>query len=276
MNDLTGLRARYLALLDAEHREQIYQEMIEANTQLVPRDFVQNHGVHLNLVLRKLAFGADFKSDFFFLSKSSDDWNAVFVEIEKPSSRFFKDGSHEYHRDFVHALQQINTWRAWLSIDGNLQAFINQLSTIRVPAIMQRNPTYPKFVLVFGRRAEYADSELRRSRVRAEERDDFKIITFDSLAEGLFGKNKLWLGTRRAEFTDILSQEVVDDNLFIWADPHMLTVSEGLYQKVEAIVGKNKPSPFGKTGRGHLMSNFHPNALRVKVRHSAAEPATAS
>lgn len=73
MNDVTELRAGYLALLDAEHREQIYQDMIEANTQLVPRDFVQNHGVHLNLVLRKLAFEADFKSDFFFLSKSSDE-----------------------------------------------------------------------------------------------------------------------------------------------------------------------------------------------------------
>lgn len=276
MNDTDELMARYLALLDEGHNEQVYQNFIEANTRLVPRDFVQNHGVHLNLVLRKLAFGADFKSDFFFLSKSSDDWNAVFIEIEKPTSHFFKDGGHEYHPDFVHALQQISSWRAWLSIEGNQQALVNQLSTIRVPLTMQRNPTYPKFVLVFGRRAEYADSELRRSRIRAEERDDFKIITFDSLAEGLAGKRDLWLGVRRAEFTDLQNEEIVDDSLFTWADPHMLTVSEGLYEKLKEVVAKNKPSPFRTTGHGHLMSNFHPDALEVSVRRRTATAVMAS
>ncbi|GAA4133942.1 Shedu anti-phage system protein SduA domain-containing protein [Aminobacter aganoensis] len=270
MNDTDELMTRYLALLDEGYNEQVYQSFIETNTQLVPRDFVQNHGVHLYLVLRKLGFGADFKSDFFFLSKSSDDWNAVFIEIEEPTSRFFKDGGHDYHPDFVHALQQISSWRAWLSIEGNLQAFVNQLITIRVPATMQRNPTYPKFVLVFGRRAEYAESELRRSRIRAEEREDFKIITFDSLAEGLSSKRELWLGVRRAEFTDLQNEEVVDNNLFIWADPHMLTVSEGLYEKLEAVVAKNTPSPFGTTGRGHLMGNFYPDALKVRVRRRTA------
>ncbi len=38
----------------------------------------------------------------------------------------------------------------------------------------------------------------------------------------------------------------------------MLTVSEGLYEKLEAVGGKNKPSPFRTTGCGHLMGNFHP------------------
>lgn len=276
MNDPSEIRKRYLELLDKGENEQIYQSFIESNTELVPRDFVQNHGIHLNLILRKLSFGPDYKSDFFFFSKSSDDWNAVFIEIEKPTSRFFKDGSHEYHPDFVHALQQINSWRAWLSIEGNLRAFINQLSTIRVPATMQGNPTYPKFVLVFGRRAEYAESELRRSRIRSEERDDFKIITFDSLAEGLSSKKKMWLGVRRAEFTDLYGEEIVDDSIFIWADPHMLTVSDGLYKKLEAIAAKNKPSPFLNTGGGHLMSNLHPNALEVKVRPTKAAPEAAS
>ncbi|TIL32968.1 hypothetical protein [Mesorhizobium sp.] len=76
-----------------------------------------------------------------------------------------------------------------------------------MPVTMQRNPTYPKFVLVFGRRAEYAESELRRSRIDAEERDDFKIFTFDSLAEGLYGKRTLWFGVRRAEFMDLQNEE---------------------------------------------------------------------
>lgn len=268
MTNAKDLREEYLTLLDGGHNEQVYQRFIETHTQLAPRDFVQNHGVHLSLVLRKLSFGADFKSDFFFLSKSSDDWNAVFIEIEKPTSRFFKDGSQEFHPDFVHALQQINSWRAWLTIDGNMPGFVSQLSSLRVPITMQRNPTYPKFVLVFGRRAEYQDSELRRSRIRAEEREDFKIVTFDSLAEGLSGKKRLWLGVRRAEFTDLQDSEIVDDDIFIWADPHMLTVSETLYAQIEKVAAKNKPAPFHISG-GHLASNLHPNALEVKVRPDA-------
>jgi len=263
MKSAKELRDEYLTLLDGGREEQTYQRFIEENARLVPRDFVQNHGIHLSLVLRKLSFGADYKTDFFFFSKSSDDWNAVFIEIEKPTSRFFKNGSHEFHNDFVHAMQQINAWRAWLSIDGNKQGLANQLNTIRVPATMQRNPTHCKFILVFGRRAEYQDSELRRSRIHAEERDDFKIITFDSLAEGLEAKSNLYVGVRRNEFIDIQNDEIVDDNLFIWADPNMLTVNERLHAKIKAKVATNTPTPLKSTG--HLMSNFHPNALKVAV-----------
>ncbi|RWB28003.1 hypothetical protein [Mesorhizobium sp.] len=71
-------------------------------------------------------------------------------------------------------------------------------------------------------------------------------------------------------------RKIVDDNLFIWADPRMLTVSEGLYEKLEAVGGKNKPSPFHTTGCGHLMGNFHPDALKVRMRRRTAAPATAS
>lgn len=264
MKSAKELRDEYLALLEGGREEQIYQRFVEENTRLVPRDFVQNHGIHLNLILRKLCFGADYKTVFFFLSKSTDDWNAVFIEIEKPTSRFFKNSSQEFHSDFVHALQQINAWRAWLSIDANKQGLTNQLNTIRVPATMQRNPTHCKFILVFGRRAEYQDSELRRSRIHAEEREDFKIITFDSLAEGLEAKSELYVGVRRNEFIDIQNDEIVDDNLFRWADPNMLTVNERLHAEVKAEVAKNKPTPLNFTG--HLASNFHPNALKIAVR----------
>jgi hypothetical protein len=75
-------------LLDAEHEEQVYQSFMEQHTKLIPREFIQNHGIHFDIVLRKLAFGSDYKSDFFYLSKSSDDWNCVIIEIENPNHGF--------------------------------------------------------------------------------------------------------------------------------------------------------------------------------------------
>jgi len=50
---LKRLKAEFLTLLDEDLPEQDYQAYIEQNTRLVPREFVQNHGIHFNLVLRK-------------------------------------------------------------------------------------------------------------------------------------------------------------------------------------------------------------------------------
>ena len=92
------LKAEFSKLLDQNLTEQNYQLFMEENTRLVPREFVQNHGIHFSLVLRKLGFGADYKSDFVYLSKSSDDWNCVLIEIERPGAKFFKTGTNDLHR----------------------------------------------------------------------------------------------------------------------------------------------------------------------------------
>ena len=46
-----SLQQDFLKLLDEEHQEQTYQAFLEQNTPLIPREFIQNHGVHLDLVL---------------------------------------------------------------------------------------------------------------------------------------------------------------------------------------------------------------------------------
>ena len=107
VKDVTALKESFIALLDKRAVEQEYQELIEKITALVPREFIQNHGVHLDVVFRKLSLGADYTTDFFYLSKSSIDWNCVLIEIEKPQSRYFKDGSNKFHPDFQAALEQI-------------------------------------------------------------------------------------------------------------------------------------------------------------------------
>lgn len=223
-----ALRARFRDLLDAEHGEQVYQGFMERHTPLIPREFVQNHGLHFDLVLRKLKFGADYVSDFFYMSKSSDDWNLVFVEIEKPQSRYFRDNSNEFHKDFVKGLQQIGLWRAWLSDPANLAGLLKQLEPIRLPLTMTRNPSFPKFVLVHGRRAEYHANDVRRSLVRAQERDDFRIMSFDSLVEGLEHKRDCYVGVRHNEYVEILGDRIISAELFGWIEPSAFKVSKAL------------------------------------------------
>ena len=231
--DIEEEKKRFLKLLDEGHNEQAYQSFLEEHTRFIPREFVQNHGIGQSLVLRKLSFGADYKTDFFFFSKSSDDWNAVFIEIEKPSSQFFKGNTNEFHPDFLKALQQINQWKAWFLSDLNKGGFLSMVSAIQVPQHMVRNPTYNKYVLVFGRRSEYAGNEDRRRLVRASETEDFKIITFDSLAEDLSGKYEVSIGSRHNQFIDILTDEITNPGPYSCVEPTQLRVSKTLHDKLK-------------------------------------------
>jgi Domain of unknown function (DUF4263) len=227
------LKEEFVGLLAECHAEQTYQDFIERNTRLVPREFVQNHGIHFNLVLRKLAFGADYIMDFGYLSKSSDDWNCVLVELEKPGSQFFKKGSNNFHPNFVDALQQVNKWKAWFLNSNNKDGFINgTLGLVRVP--LAENPTFMKYVLVFGRRSEYVGNTVRRRLIAAQEADDFKILTFDSLAEGLEVKRELYVGARKNEYVQILSNEFVEDSIFAWMEPEQLQISNALRNAILA------------------------------------------
>lgn len=225
---------RFKKLLASKKDEQAYQDFLERNTEFVPREFVQNHGVHFGLLLRKLSMARDYTTDFFFLSKSSSDWNGVLIEIEKPQSRYFKDNSNVFHNDFVKAQQQIGRWRAWFSSPENQTGFFNKtLEHVRVPAHMRANPCHIKYVLVFGRREEFETNPTRVSLVHAEERDDFKIVSYDSLLEDFGSKSRLYLGVRKNEFIDIISDEFLREDMFAWMDPTSIRVSESF--KADAL-----------------------------------------
>jgi hypothetical protein len=263
--DIALESSEYLRLLDECHEEQRYQLFLEQHTRFIPREFIQNHGIGCSLVLRKLSFGADYKSDFFYFSKSTDDWNAVFIEIEKPSSQLFKDRTNVFHADFVKALQQINQWKAWFLSEQNKGSFLAMVSAIQVPHHLAGNPTYNKYVLVFGRRSEYSENVDRRRLVKGLETDDFKIVTFDSLAEGLTGKYEVSIGSRHNQFIDILTDEITDPGLYSWVEPTQLRVSETLYDKL-----KNGPRSrhfrLGTDGKNEEV--FTRAARLVRVRYS--------
>lgn len=97
---------------------------------------------------------------------------------------------------------------------------------------MADNPTYCKYVLVFGRRAEYAGNQDRRRLVRACETDDFKIVTYDSLAEDLLSKFELSVASRHNQFIDILTDEITNPALYAWMEPSQIRVSKALYEKL--------------------------------------------
>ncbi len=270
IDELEKLKKRFLALLDQELNEQEYQKFLEQNTILIPREFIQNHGVHLNLVLRKLALLQNYITDFFYISKSSIDWNFVMIEIEKPQSRYFKDYNAEFHPDFLRALNQIDRWRMWCEDSAVRNALIKSIEPIMVPLHMKSNPCYFKYVLVYGRRKEFEDDTNKRGLIRAKEREDFKIVSYDSLIESLNTKNYLYLGVRKNEYIDIISSKFIDDTIFSLVEPSYLRITDCLkkdilnnrdsWQCVDNFLGESKFVLDKKLSRIRSI-NTHPQGL---------------
>lgn len=214
--------SRFEQLIAEIHKEQVYQQALEDAPWLIPRDFVQNHGIHLSLVLRKLPLGADLVTDFAFLSKSSDDWYLVLIEIEKPSCRYFADDGKSFHGDFNRALNQVGHWRAW--VEANRTHLIEMIEPLLRPVVMQRNPVYVKYVLVHGRRSENASIEARRALVRAAERDDFRIMSYDSLLENARHAEDLYIAARHNNRFKVFTERFVGENLFVHVEPALLEI----------------------------------------------------
>ncbi|WP_411706416.1 Shedu immune nuclease family protein [Edaphovirga cremea] len=228
--EINKKKQEYIDLLNRNENEQVYQSYLEENTMFIPREFEQNHGIHFSTVFRKLPLSSDYKPDFVYLSKSSDNWNVVLVEIEKPSSKYFKKNSITFHTDFNLALQQMNTWRAWFDDESNRNHFKNNvLQGFIEPAHMGRNPFNFKYVLVHGRRSEYENNTQKTALIRGQQRSDFSIISFDSLAENIERKYPLYVAVKKNSHYELISKHFVDEGIFSWMNTDLLAITKEIH-----------------------------------------------
>ena len=236
------LAQEYLALLARGSKEQVYQRFIEEHTELVPRDFVLNHGIWGQVVLRKLALGSKYKCDFAFVTKSSVQWRCVFIEIERPDNTYFRGSTSDFHSDFDHAIHQIDRWRAWFRPDphGRASELLQPLLTFpQVP-----DPVEIRFVLVYGRRAEFESVKVRRSLIESQQREDLRIMSFDSLSEDLASKDRLYTAAMRNEYIELLSDDFICDTPFSAIQPENLRASRSLLDSAKANIAGGHGSDF--------------------------------
>lgn len=168
-------------LNDTSKNENDIQKYLENHTMLIPTPHMLNHQLHFNFFISKLPLGQKYKTDFVYLTKSSDSWWVVFMELENQHKKMFK-GNHkhaEFSQDFYGAFQQIKDWKSYLT--DNKGEFLKSIDRLRQP--LHENKVYFKYVLVIGRNKEKANSQQRRAALAQEEEcfGDLRIITYDTL-----------------------------------------------------------------------------------------------
>lgn len=247
-NTLLDLENEFKDLLNKELDESAYQNFLEQNTSFIPvKPYELNHGINFDLIISKMRIGDSYISDFFYLSKSSDTWNVVFIEIEKPSSKLFnKDGS--IAQDLNKGISQINDWRCFFEKDSNKNAFLDNaiIKALRSinPSILD-NPCVFKYILVIGRREEIYRNHIYKTKLRQLEDSDFSIISFDSLSENIERKWTYYLGKIKDSTLFIKNEEYISSNLFQFLSPSLYKIKPSLLNALKPhILKEESKAPF--------------------------------
>lgn len=166
---------------DTSKNENDIQKFLEEHTMLIPTPHMLNHGLHSNFFISKLPLGQRYKTNIVYLTKSSDSWWVVLMELENQHKKMFKGNCNhaEFSKDFYAAFQQIKDWKSYLT--DNKGEFLKSIGRLRYP--LHENKVYFKYVLVIGRNSEKDTSEQRRAALAQEEEcfGDLRIITYDTL-----------------------------------------------------------------------------------------------
>lgn len=179
------------ALLASDPAEEAVQAFLELHPAMIPGGSGDigpggHHGSEFSAVFRVPELkgcGPSFKPDFMWITHSTARITPILIEIEKPAKRWYQ-GNGRPTAEFRDAHDQLADWRAWFSRDGNLAAFRERFLFTEA---YSRAPIEPQFVLIYGRRAEFAPGgghnhpEVLLHKRDSQRAPDEAFRTFDSL-----------------------------------------------------------------------------------------------
>lgn len=171
----------YNNTIDKCKDENEVQRYLEQNGHLLPvNNWILGHQVHCSFVISKFKFGNQYVSDFTYLTKCSDEWYVVFVEIENPRKKIFTSDDH-FTSDFNKAYEQVQDWERYLKDSNNRIQILNSLKNLRHPQIMLNDNVTFKYLLIYGREDDRDRSIERRNKFLQKKTKDIKVCTFDSI-----------------------------------------------------------------------------------------------
>lgn len=172
-------------LNDQNKNENDIQDFLEHHTRLIPLPIMENHGLNMNIVISKFKLGNECITDLAYLTKSSNLWRLVLIELENQHKRVFKgsEDKPEFSADFNTGRDQILSWRVYLN--DNKEQVLRQIKNLLQPVQMAENPVFFEYVLIMGRDDNDGYTELtskrRKHLANLMENDHIKVMSYDSL-----------------------------------------------------------------------------------------------
>ena len=150
---------------------------------------LSGHLPHLQCLITQPEIGASYirKPDFLWLSQDSLTFVPVFIEIEKPSKKTFTQ-TGKTSADFTQAMDQIIEWKSILNKPENQLAFFQKYN---LPKELTSKVFKPQFILIYGRREEYAGNEYLMRKRSELQSDDIVIMSYDRLSPQYDSRNML-------------------------------------------------------------------------------------
>jgi len=222
---MPNLVEQFKAVLNKQDvTEQDAQEFLEKNTQMFYPAFELNHGVHCAAVISKFQLDTSLICDFAYLTKSSNEWWLVFVELEHPKKELFTEANVS-HSKLTAAIAQVNTWRTFVERNG--AEIIRKLAPIRKP--LATNQVYFKYILVIGRREQYASRQASVDALNQMQKPDFRIMTYDSLISSYEAGSKSLLDviSQKGQKYAVKYHHRNDTLMFMWLSQNDISLDGG-------------------------------------------------
>lgn len=189
-NQLLMEQWRLLVDSEASRDEKVVQEFLERHPTLLPGsntvDGDSGHAPFPEAVISKpkLPGISDREPDFVWIASDSEALYPILIEIESPHKQWFYGDRAEVHSEFTHAHGQLHEWEAWFNQGNNAAQFLDDYE---IPLDLRRRTFQPRFVLIYGRRANFKGSQ-RRQRKRGQlARPSERLMSFDRLTPAKHG-----------------------------------------------------------------------------------------
>jgi hypothetical protein len=198
MTDMSlTLKEKFIRVLEeppqpGRQKEQTVQDFLELHSEMIPTPNLLNHKLYLGSVISKFPIKDDKKTDYAYITKSSDEWLVTFVELERPEKNFFTNSTTSVvpTAEFYAALQQVRDWKIY--IDKNESDVIKRLQPLITPTDVIYNPVRFDYQLIMGRSENKNLTQDRKFFIqKIREETKINILSYDTLINSYENSNNL-------------------------------------------------------------------------------------
>lgn len=210
---------------DVNTKENDIQGFLEIHSQLIPTPFLLGHSLHFNSVISKFKLSGNYITDFAYMTKCTDYWNLVLIELEDSHKRIFTNNRKNtyFHNEFNHAYDQITSWKNY--IEQNKESVLKKITKLKLP--IRHTPIRVKYVLIIGRNSD-KNTEEKTNMFAQKSNDEVKVMTYDSIISmykySELSTNKMILSHWKEGFKIKYVPDNLDTSIFAFVKPEYLDI----------------------------------------------------